>query len=496
MAEDAHTGSDNTGLATGDRSQGYEVAGPGTLDGLSVAYAGKDTAERDTPVTLIWLNEDQDLASIFSSAQVFEQAGHDALIGARTVVGFGAGSAVIIGKEQGAPLVGTLLSTWLSRRGAMPLAEVAKLFIPVLQGVERLHAQGFAHGMISASHGLVDRDNDLRLLGPWLAHGALPAAHLQAVRAPELLGNQPATTTGDVYSLCALLASALMGEAVPATQERLTSKAQHDKDPLVAMNQALPQLDETIAGLLDRGLRLHPATRPQSVAELRAALEPFATAATVTSSSAGNGADMAVPPPLPQTKTSSIGSRIPSVPRSASKTSTIGQRPPPLQQTDPWNRGSSQSTAPPPTPGKTTGSGSAGASTPKKRRFSLPTIISFLVALAVAWFVASGGMPGSDDETVSAPQTQQVQQDTLNENTRPSNAPEQRKGNDTNSSQTPSTELETAEPDGVLEQFCSSRFMFEFNRDSGTNGLRDYIARCAPIDGQFINEARRLLGLN
>lgn len=53
-------------LESGDRSQGYEVTGPGSIAGLDAAYAGKDTRDRDSAVTLILLDEEQDHARLFA----------------------------------------------------------------------------------------------------------------------------------------------------------------------------------------------------------------------------------------------------------------------------------------------------------------------------------------------------------------------------------------------------------------------------------------------
>jgi hypothetical protein len=161
-----------TSLAIGDRSQGYEVSGPSAVAGLDAAYAGKDTGDGDAAVTLLLLAEDEDPSSVLDLARAYRQVDRPALAGLRTVVRFGAGAAGVIGKEDGAPLAGETLATWLGRRAPLGLHETARLFLPVLDALSSLHATGFAHGRISGSQIIVGRDDKARLLGPWLAAGA------------------------------------------------------------------------------------------------------------------------------------------------------------------------------------------------------------------------------------------------------------------------------------------------------------------------------------
>jgi hypothetical protein len=472
-----------TGFVIGDRSQGYEVTGTSAISGLNAAYAGKDTRDRDAAVTLIRLADDQNHSALFDLARTFEQLDRKALVGPRTVVRFGAGSAVVIGKEQGAPLDGETLAVWLERRAPLSLGQTAALFLPVIEALGDLHTRGLAHGYLSAHQVLIDRAGDARLLGPWLAYGGEALEQFKRTQAPELISGGSPGPVSDVYSVCALLRWALTGTPPPSADDRLASKAQRDEDPLNPIDDTLPALDAELARALDTGLRLHPATRPQSMAALTSILEPHLDAPS----------EEAAPPPLPASPWSKKSKEPPATGASAS--------PPPLPTSQPTadsrpkpggvppipkaSRTSSIGEAPPPIPSQT--------GEKQKRRIGLGTILSFAIALAIAWFVASGGLFGDEDGQsvdVEAPRdsnrpTTQVEVDT-----------EPRKG--------PQVEDHTAVRDeptdtsamGVREQLCNSRFTFETARDAGTNALRAYLQQCDGIDSDFVEAARETLGLN
>ncbi|MEO0383233.1 MAG: hypothetical protein AAF234_06730 [Pseudomonadota bacterium] len=461
-----------TGLVVGDRSQGYEVTGAGDITGLNATYAGKDTRDRDAAVTLIQLSDDQDNSPLFDLARTFDHIDRDVLVGPRTVVRFGTGSAVVVGKEQGAPLAGQTLAVWLQRRAPLPLSQTARFFLPLIEALGALHARGIAHGRISASQVLVDRDDKAQLLGPWLTDGGEPLEQFKRTQAPELVSGEAPSPVSDVYSICALLRWALTGTPPPSADERLASQAQRDEDPLTSMPDALPSLYADIARALETGLRLHPATRPQSMAALGEVLEPHVGEATQgvsappplpsspwsqTSADARSGSASS-PPPIPASRPRTGG--VPPIPK-ANRTSTIGQAPPPI----------------PP---------SSGSAAKPKRKIGIGTILSFAIALGIAWAVASGGLFG-DDEGRS------VDVEAQRDGNRPTQIDvenEPRKG-----PQRADREDDTRAT-GVREQLCNSRFTFETARDAGSNALRAYVQQCDGIDSDFVEAARDALGLN
>jgi hypothetical protein len=136
---------------------------------------------------------------------------------------------------------------------------------------------------------------------------------------------------------------------------------------------------------------------------------------------------------------------------------------------------------------------------------SMMTIVTFIIALAIAWFIASdGNLFNSGDDPIVRERTESVEANRPNttpetpasEIPRPGSEP--RKGPSSADRQDPidsaRDEIETA-VDGVLEQFCGSSFIFNQARDAGGNALRAYLDRCSRIDGPFVDDARRELGL-
>lgn len=474
------------GLVVGDRAQGYEVRGSSTVAGLDAAYAGIDARDRDADVTLVWLAESQDQSAVFDSARSFEQLNRTSLIGARTVVRFGAGLAAIVGKEQGGPLNGETLEQWLKRHAPISSAVAASLFTPILDALTAMHAQGHAHGMLSASHLIMGRDGTLRLLGSWLPNGAGPAAMVAAARAPEVNGGDRPNPASDLYSVSALLVWALSGTPAPSAETRTASRAQRDDDPFVPLSESMPSLDPALANVIDTGMRLHPAVRPQGFAALKDALnaegiaEPVATPPTPTIFAPSSN----VPPPLPSSATKPTGSVPPALPKRGSgvptipretRTNTIGQRPPALP-------------------------GAGPASQPRKRKISIMTVVTFVIALAIAWFIASGGyLFNNDDGSTAREQRESVEANRPNTTTQAQetleNEPRKGPSNTTEDDVVESARDEIDHAvDGVLEQFCSSTFILNQARDAGDNALRAYIDRCSRIDGPFVDDARREIG--
>ena len=472
-----------THLPTGDRAQGYEVAGPAFIDGLDSAHRGKDSRDGDAGVTLLLLSEDQDQPALFDLARAYEQLDIGGLIAPRTIVRFGTGSAAVIGKEQGAPLTGCTLTAWLEAGAPVSAPAAARALTPVLKALSLLHGRGMIHGMVSAGHVILDPNGRARLLAPMRLEGGQADTDLEAVLPPELAGAASARPSpgpaSDVYSVAALLLWALSGERPPAARERLAATAQRDDDPLPDVGAVLSGQDPNLVDLIETGLRLHPATRPQNVDRFAALLEPLAEQAASMDDPATRG----TPPPLPwsQKETPDIGETASA---SDETHATGGATPPPLP---PRPRGV------PPIPKRRTST--IGEATPKqaggkhRRRIGIGTILSFTIALAVAWMVASGGLFDSRDAAPGERPSDSTRTERL-----PVDSP--RKGPRSSGDGAQETAAPADQPaDGVLQQFCSSRFTFEARRDAGTNALRNYLARCESIDGPYVDEARDLLGL-
>ncbi len=472
------------GLTIGDRSQGYEVTGRGAIAGYGADYRGIDTRDNDTEIALIELATNQDQSELFNRFRALEKMAPDsALVLGHTIVRFGSGSAVVIGKEHAPALFGQTLESWIDHRNGVLVAQdpsativpdTIGMFGAVLDGLIAMHERGVAHGAISATNVFSDRQGAIRLFGPWQAAGARAEATHKLSQAPELISGDAPNPASDIYSLASLYYLGVTGDAPPSADDRLAARAQRDDDPYVPLSEH-PWLQDEVgkefAVLMDSAMRLHPATRPQSLVAFRYSLAsiterlghipepppiPANTPPPISSADIGTRTS---PPPLPPK--ASRGANVPTIPK-RSKASTIGQAPPPLPSSSP-----------------------SDSQPRRKRKIGIGTIVSFGAALALAWWVASGGMFSSGESEVPVRETPRPN---------PVESVEQpRKGPSANE-QVEDDEQDVA--DGVLQQFCNSRFTWETARDSGTNALRAYVQRCENIESPFVDDAREILGLN
>ncbi|MEM1288047.1 MAG: hypothetical protein AAGH60_06815 [Pseudomonadota bacterium] len=448
-----------SGLTIGDRASGFEVTGPSPVAGLRQAYRG--TSPDGKPVTLFLVKSSTTPATVTSDG---------ILLSPGPTVRFGGGDAVSIHLSQDDLVDGQTLDDVLSKSGGLSMEQAATLFVPVLTSLHAHHQQGWAHGRLSDYHLLVGKDGKARVLPPLelAAPGARSA--MEAARAPETREGSAAHPAADVFSLCWLLQAVLAGEKPPSTADRLAKQAQREPDPLTPITAEIPT---EIAQELEAGLKLHPAVRPQGLARLIELLEPHMNDASTLE---GSQETSPTPPPLPTRSTESPSNND-------TRKGPWGSRdhgPPPLPPSAPTTkrrtvpvtgrRKPSSIGAPPSAPPQAP----AGKPYAHKRRLKVSTILAFLIALAVAWFVAGGGFGLVNDAERIQQQEQSAERAPSGETLDP-------------------TDTSNTETDGVLEQYCSSRFVFNSARERGVNALQDYIDRCSPIGGEFLPLAERAL---
>ncbi|MEM6710909.1 MAG: hypothetical protein AAF590_01340 [Pseudomonadota bacterium] len=456
-------------LSIGDRSQGYEITGLTAIVGLNGSFKGRHVAD-DRAVTLIQIAEDDRrsppaVASWEQSPSIADMLRPEAL------VRFAGGSTLIFSQSSREASDETL-SAWMEGRAALDLQAAHQLLAPIAKVLLALHARGIAHGCLSAVHVLVDETGVAQLLAPFQPFDAQAKKWSDKARAPESLSDNELDPMGDVYGLASLLYWVLTGSPPVEADRRLAAHAQRDDDPYRPIGAQTSLLPPHLAQTIDRALRLHPAMRPQSISSLWQSLEDAVAEAGTEANSASTRHAPATPPPLSPTEPTATRattpsrrpSGVPKVPK-RSRTSSLGEAPPPL---------------PAPSSGKQ----------PAKRAVGIGAVFSFGIALAIAWFVASGGISGSDEppqrttpleELLNEPGTTQVNTQDV-----PPKGPQNDRDEDT-SAQT---------SDGVLEQFCTSSFTFETARDAGTNALRQYLLRCETFDTEFVEMARDVLDLD
>ncbi len=92
----------------------------------------------------------------------------------------------------------------------------------------------------------------------------------------EQIQGEGTNALSDLYSLAATLYSLLTGELPTDALKRATAIFNDQPDPLPAIRERVPGLTEQAAAILTQALSLKPAMRPQSAAQMRAALRDSA----------------------------------------------------------------------------------------------------------------------------------------------------------------------------------------------------------------------------
>ncbi|MEZ6186507.1 MAG: serine/threonine-protein kinase [Planctomycetota bacterium] len=176
------------------------------------------------------------------------------------------------GEAQGRPYVvmehcpgGDLLSR-VQRDGPLPSGEAVALMLPVLRGLELLHAHGWVHKDVKPANVLLGADGQPRLgdfgLTRSLDRGPLSSAGTPGFCAPELYRGAASESGAqlDVYSAAATLYFLLTGEAPLAGRP--------DVFPLERRRVPRP-----LQRVLVQALQVDPAQRVPGAARLRELLE-------------------------------------------------------------------------------------------------------------------------------------------------------------------------------------------------------------------------------
>ncbi|MFY2609994.1 serine/threonine protein kinase [Achromobacter ruhlandii] len=186
-----------------------------------------------------------------------------------------------------------------SAAGGVPESRIKRLLADLLPALMGLHAQGEICGDISLDTVGMDEGARAHLL-PELA---VPRSHRAGVTpvpgfAPfELYTDSAEWPRGpwtDVYALCAVMHALVTGLRPPPAPER---RAADSYEPLVSLG--LTKYSPAFLGVIDRGLAMLPADRPQTLAELAAMLEISAYAETPPAAQKTSQAEAISAPPAP-----------------------------------------------------------------------------------------------------------------------------------------------------------------------------------------------------
>ncbi|HEX8989918.1 MAG TPA: serine/threonine-protein kinase [Rhodocyclaceae bacterium] len=171
---------------------------------------------------------------------------------------------------------GESLGKWLPGRTPLPEAELLRMFLPLLEGLEVVHKSGMLHRDIKPGNIYVrDGDGSLVLLDFGAARSVSGAASrsLTSMVTPGYAPFEQYQTRGeqgpwsDIYAMGAVLYWVVTGE------KPLDAPSRIKKDEMrAAVVAGSGRYSEPFLAAIDRALSMDETRRPRSVAEFRAAL--------------------------------------------------------------------------------------------------------------------------------------------------------------------------------------------------------------------------------
>lgn len=175
--------------------------------------------------------------------------------------------------------LGESLEAVLRREETLPEARLKAVTMPLLDGLEEVHAKGFLHRDIKPDNIYIRQDGSPVLIDFGAARQALSGkgAGLTAIVtegfAPveqyERDSEQGPFT--DIYAMAASMYRCMTGERPPEAPKRTTALAKGQPDPLVPIGEMVPAATYTPAfvAAVEYGLRVFERDRPQTIAAWR-----------------------------------------------------------------------------------------------------------------------------------------------------------------------------------------------------------------------------------
>jgi len=183
-----------------------------------------------------------------------------------------------------------------STAGGVPETRIKRLLSDLLPSLMALHAQGEICGDISLD--TVGMDENARA---HLVPELVVARSRRATRTPtpgfapfELYSDSvewPRGPWSDIYALCAVMHALVIGSKPEPAPER---RAEDAYEPLASLG--LPKYSQDFLSVIDAGLAMAPADRPQTLADLAGMLGIAAQAETAPDLAAPVAASHAAPP--------------------------------------------------------------------------------------------------------------------------------------------------------------------------------------------------------
>lgn len=279
-------------LPVGTRLRAYEIEAVLGHGGFGITYRARDTAlGRDVaikeymPAQLAFRQEDTTVVPrSLELAEDFQWGLERFLDEARTLARFDRVPGVVrvydyLQANGTAYMVMELVKgeTLQQRLNSGPLQPeaVEKLVLPLLQGLEALHAQEFLHRDIKPANVVLDEAGHPTLIDFGASRVAMAgrSTTLTAIFSPGYAafeqmsaGRQQGPWT-DIYSLSATLYHAIAGKQPPGALDRVVRES---LEPLSRLKPA--GFSATLLAAIDAGLALRPDKRPQTIAQWRQTL--------------------------------------------------------------------------------------------------------------------------------------------------------------------------------------------------------------------------------
>jgi hypothetical protein len=184
-------------------------------------------------------------------------------------------------------LGGQTLQARVERNAPLDAAAFDRLLLPLLDGLEQVHAAGFLHRDIKPANILLDQQGQPTLIDFGASRAAVAGSQaMTAVFTPGYAAVEQftAATQGpwtDIYGLAATLHFAVTGHAPPNAVERMLD------DSYTPLSQVTSPIAPGARAAIDAGLAVRAADRPQAIAAWRAM---FAGSSAKPPAAIGSGA--------------------------------------------------------------------------------------------------------------------------------------------------------------------------------------------------------------
>ncbi len=391
-------------LAKGVRLNQYELENILGAGGFGITYRARDTSldafvaikeylpgdfavrQGDSQVTAKSSASKKDfdwgLSRFLDEARVLAKFRHPNIVHVNQI--FEANNTAYLVMEY---VEGQSLEDLLQDSGPLSEQQTKDILLPILDGLKRVHEQGFLHRDIKPANIIIRKDGGPALIDFGAARQALETRK-QALTciytegyAPleqyDTVGNQGPWT--DIYALGGVSYKCLTGKKPPSATSRLR------KDPLVPLAVAAPQVSKEFAAAIEAALSVDESGRPQSIDAFAAMISGAAPAPDLTAT---------------RVRSDDEATRI----RLASGDATPMMAPGPLSSATPM---SLRSPPQPPSPAAMQGAASSPALPVSVRQEPAPpgakrtplylgaAAAALLVLVGGAWFYFNSARPGS-----------------------------------------------------------------------------------------------------